>query len=415
MISIIVKRSFSKYKEIDRVINSRLKKVDKVPSEPMIRFKPKSNSFYEAHGSIKPALDKAYNITEPSEVPHFMHKAPLELSPIYNKVTPTGGKFSKIAIWGPTNSGKSQLLNSLIGREISAVSNKAFTSDSVIKGIKTDVNLKTQLLFYDLPGFSISHKIKTSKEYSNMASKTFQDEGISKLLFVVDSNKMPSSQLAKTLEEIHSNFFNKFSCLLLMNKMDLCFNRRKLMDMISYYEGIINFEKKFFISADTGFGINDVTNYLIQESLPGTWLFEPEIKAHMSELDIAQELVKSCIYNRYFKEFPYELEFEIIEFLIRSDCVQVHVKLNCERRLHKSIIIGKDGKNLTVLRTYIENHLSKSYAKKVEVRLTVASGLKNQAEFVVNEDDERHEAISEIAILRKKKSINAILPKKNKN
>lgn len=54
---------------------------------------------------------------------------------------------------GPTNSGKSKMLNVLIEKFITAVSNKSFTTHYHYTGIITDIQKSTQLILYDLPSF----------------------------------------------------------------------------------------------------------------------------------------------------------------------------------------------------------------------------------------------------------------------
>jgi len=59
-------------------------------------------------------------------------------------------KVLTIGICGAPNSGKSTLMNRIIGRKLSAVSHKVNTTRTSILGIK---NMdKTQLVFYDTPG-----------------------------------------------------------------------------------------------------------------------------------------------------------------------------------------------------------------------------------------------------------------------
>lgn len=54
--------------------------------------------------------------------------------------TPSNGKVISSAIWGASNAGKSSIFNKLVGWVISAISNKAFTTDEAITGISTDLN-----------------------------------------------------------------------------------------------------------------------------------------------------------------------------------------------------------------------------------------------------------------------------------
>ena len=67
-------------------------------------------------------------------------------------------KLIKIAIIGKTNSGKSTLLNSIVGENISIINKKINTTQNLIIGIVN--SHKTQLIFYDTPG---SNFLKTKK------------------------------------------------------------------------------------------------------------------------------------------------------------------------------------------------------------------------------------------------------------
>ena len=55
-----------------------------------------------------------------------------------------------IGIIGPTNSGKSTLLNNIIGEKLAIVTHKSQTTRSAFKGIKIIDN--TQMIFIDTPG-----------------------------------------------------------------------------------------------------------------------------------------------------------------------------------------------------------------------------------------------------------------------
>ena len=67
-------------------------------------------------------------------------------------VQPTAPKIGKIALVGPANSGKSTLLNRLIGQLVSITSSKAQTTRDRIVGILTEA--ATQIIFYDTPGLA---------------------------------------------------------------------------------------------------------------------------------------------------------------------------------------------------------------------------------------------------------------------
>jgi GTP-binding protein Era len=57
------------------------------------------------------------------------------------------------------------------------------------------------------------------------------------------------------LEKDHGNEITTFPKALIINKMDLCTNKKKLNWLVSEIEDLSKFEAKFFISCETGYGI----------------------------------------------------------------------------------------------------------------------------------------------------------------
>ena len=113
----------SKYKRLDNLILKNKKKVE-ILYEERIRFKPQIKSVYKKFNHIQPYTKSDFNISKPGEPEYFLYKKPTF---DINK-TPTDSKVIKIALYGPTNSGKSQLMNKIVKRIVSPVSDKQFTT-----------------------------------------------------------------------------------------------------------------------------------------------------------------------------------------------------------------------------------------------------------------------------------------------
>lgn len=393
----VLLRPVSKYKKLDQVMSKVVKKSDIMVAEPIITLQPKSRSVYEAQSSIEPFKFPAYQITPEKEIPSFMFDKQQESTITKIKEQPENPRLARVAIWGPTNSGKSSLFNKLIGREISAVSNKSFTTDETITGVVTDFETRSQLILYDLPGFASSAHPRDKANIDNTVKKVLQEEGINFILFMVDCNKHVDKGYRKSFEILESASGPDVSIFLVMNKMDLCFNRRRLGDIVSEYEGLFNFVKKFYISTETGFVVNDLLSYLQQQAPPGEWVYPPQIKTPMSEIDIAHEVIKSSIYQRFFKEFPYHLHYEIVEFSVTNEAVKIVVQLKCERKIHIRIIVGKDGKNMESLQHYIQKRLCQVYAREVQLELIVNKGRMNAPQkLIVDDADVKEKIIQEM-------------------
>ena len=92
-----------------------------------------------------------------------------------------------VALIGAANAGKSSLLNHLVNKHISAVSNKASTTDEAIMGVYTDVQNRTQLLLFYTPGVVKASNSLRSKLLVTKAWSTIQESD--HVLLIVDSVK----------------------------------------------------------------------------------------------------------------------------------------------------------------------------------------------------------------------------------
>ncbi len=102
-----------------------------------------------------------------------------------------------IALVGAPNAGKSQLLNSLIGSKVAAVSRKRHTTRTGILGARTFDD--TQLVFIDTPGF-LHHKMGAKEGVRKLLGVTSAEmESADFTLLVVDAARRLEDDLKRTL------------------------------------------------------------------------------------------------------------------------------------------------------------------------------------------------------------------------
>ena len=77
--------------------------------------------------------------------------------------SPMGSRFIQSCILGAPNAGKSSLINLIVGKNVSAVSNKYNTTDEATKGIFTNTEKKTQMALIDTPGVTKASNSLRSK------------------------------------------------------------------------------------------------------------------------------------------------------------------------------------------------------------------------------------------------------------
>ena len=157
-----------------------------------------------------------------------------------------------VAIVGAPNAGKSQLLNSLIGSKVAAVSRKRHTTRTGILGARTFDD--TQLVFIDTPGF-LHHKMSVKEGVRKLLGEaTSEMECADFTLLVIDAARKIDEDMKRTLITLiflalrskgrdadnsiraggditNDALLNKFAVV--VNKVDLVNPKEKLLLVVS--------------------------------------------------------------------------------------------------------------------------------------------------------------------------------------
>ena len=113
------------------------------------------------------------------------------------KDSPVGARSHKSCLLGAPNAGKSSIMNLLVNRDVSAVSNKYNTTSDPTLGVYTDVNHKTQLVFTDTPGVTKASNTMRSNLLMTKAWECIEENDM--VIFVVDSAKRLSFEIKESL------------------------------------------------------------------------------------------------------------------------------------------------------------------------------------------------------------------------
>ncbi|KAL4478964.1 hypothetical protein ABPG72_019401 [Tetrahymena utriculariae] len=449
MLSNIIRFRFS--------INDRLKKF-----KPPTRVEKQVPKYYpiqhprkiDSHDSSIITHDKPIHYVTPRyEVPIEVYRDPnAGLAEIEQPLNP---KTLDVALLGPPNAGKSSLMNYIVKSQISAVSNKANTTYESILGVHTNLEKQTQILFYDTPG--ITKQYKYSKAYVTRAWDILND--VNKAVFMIDGVKTLDDKIREALKRLNnlkynekankkidqitqlnsedpvykeklkhilSNDHNKaditddsygsssFPKVLVVNKMDLCTNKKKLNWIVSEIEDLSKFDHKFFISCETGYGIPQLLEYLESEAIPSQWKRHSKIKTDLSKVDIIEQIVKSAIFSRYFEEIPYQTGVSLKEFSQRNDgLIKLHFELDVQTEHQKKILTGYKGRNVLELISQIKIELIKLFQKDFEitVKIKVRKNTLEEENFKVEEitSDNYGEVVAEKLLKQNKEERKQII------
>ena len=242
-------------------------------------------------------------------------------------------KSGTISILGKPNTGKSTLINALIGRKVSAVSEKPNTTRNKILGVLN--TSKCQILFLDTPGIQKSNKFVNRI----MVQSSFQAITESDITMVlVDGSKA----ITNNDYEAISRAKNK-KLLVVINKIDLI-KKGKILKIVDSLKSKFPFIEHFIpISAlnKDGLGvlINEITNLLPNSGriLPDDYFTNQPEKFYLSEI------IREKIFNNYYEEVPYRTAVVVEDIKDEKKLTTIQAYVIVENSHHKQIIIGKGG------------------------------------------------------------------------
>ena len=269
-------------------------------------------------------------------------------------------KLLKALIVGKPNVGKSTLLNSLVGEKVSIVSRKAQTTQRNTTGVITKDN--SQLIFFDTPGLNkIEKNIRIYETFKTVA------ENVDVLIYMVDNTKKSQSiddQFRNWLNNNENKFRKK---ILIINKID-CIEKVNLFEITEKINGVINFDETFFISLSKKSGMERFLNWVEKQAYSNEWLFQETFKSNISKKNFLSELTREKVFEYIHEEIPYNLEIntDYIE-PSRNKSLKVYQTVWLNKKSHKPIILGKEGKSIKMISVQARLDMQKFLKSKVHL------------------------------------------------
>ena len=254
-------------------------------------------------------------------------------------------KTGYVALIGRPNTGKSTLLNSLLGQKIAIVSDKPQTTRISILGIKTTE--KGQIIFIDNPG--IHKPLHTlNKRMMNFVYSALETSDLVCLL--IDATEKfghGDEYVLETLKRVKTPVF------LLINKVDVV-RKDKVLPIIDRYKDLYPFQEIIPISALKSDNL-DVLEKLIYGALPvAEKLYSDEEISDQSERFLLAEIIREKILDHVREELPFvtAVYIEEIERKEQPDWKKpgvtrpltlIRATIYVEKDNHRAIILGRQG------------------------------------------------------------------------
>jgi GTP-binding protein Era len=271
-------------------------------------------------------------------------------------------KSGFVSILGRPNSGKSTLLNRLIGEKISIVTDKPQTTRHVIRGIVTTP--EGQIIFLDTPGI---HKPIHRMNERMMKSVRSAMAGVDLMLLIVDCSAAFGRGDEFALELLKSVPTKK---ILLLNKIDRI-DKKELLPIMDRYSRLASFEEIVPISALTGENVEEAIKQVFLRLPEGPMFFPTDQISDQPERAIAAEMIREKLIILTEEEMPYSTAVVIDRFEEGEKLHRIFASIFVERDSQKAIVIGKGGQKLKQIGTDARKDLEGFFGRKIFLELHV--------------------------------------------
>jgi GTPase len=276
---------------------------------------------------------------------------------------PEGFRSGFAAIVGRPNTGKSTLVNALVGDKVAITSDKPQTTRSAVRGI---LNVPgAQAVLIDTPGY---HKPRTllGERLNQVVRQAWSDVDLA--LFVVDGAAGIGRGDERVAKDLHGAGVPAF-CL--VNKVDVM-RREEIAASLSAASRLGDFVEFVPVSAKTGDGVDVVRELVLDRLEEGPMFYPPGTSTDQPPMVFVAELVREKLLRRTRDEVPHSIAVVTEDHIEREDgLLEIHARIFVERDSQKGIVIGHKGETIKAVGTEAREEIEVLFGRKVFIELRV--------------------------------------------
>jgi GTP-binding protein Era len=275
----------------------------------------------------------------------------------------SGFRSGFVSLVGRPNTGKSTLLNALVGQKVAIVADKPQTTRTSIQGVVT--RPEAQIIFVDTPGI---HKADSPLNKRMMDTVRAALEERDLLLLVVDATEPPGEEDRRAVDLVHKS---GTPVVLVLNKIDLVKEKGRLLPLISQYKEIHEFADYVPVSAVKGDGLEDLRQVILARLPEGPAYFPEDYVTDQPERYLAAELIREKVLHATRKEVPHAVAVMVDKWEETPTITRIYATIRVEREGQKAIVIGTGGAMLKKIGTQARQDLERLLGVRIYLDLHV--------------------------------------------
>ncbi len=270
-----------------------------------------------------------------------------------------------VALIGEPNAGKSTLLNRMVGAKVSIVTHKVQTTRARIRGVA--IEGAAQLVFVDTPGLFRPRR-RLDRAMVAAAWGGAADADI--VVLLVEAHRGVTAGVEEIIESLGARAEGRMVALAI-NKIDRV-EAPALLALTEDLNARFPFAETFMISAEKGYGVEDLRRWLAGALPEGPWLYPEDQIADLPVRMIAAETTREKLTLRLHQELPYQLTVETEGWEDRKDgSTRIDQVIYVARDGHKGIVLGKKGETIKAVSQAARAEIGEFLGRTVHLFLQV--------------------------------------------
>lgn len=271
-----------------------------------------------------------------------------------------------VALIGEPNAGKSTLLNRMVGAKVSIVTHKVQTTRARIRGIA--IEGQSQIVFVDTPGIFRPRR-RLDRSMVKAAWGGASDADI--VVLLIEAHRGLTEGAQAIIDRLREEMPRGKPVALAINKIDRV-KAEVLLALTQKMNDAFPFAKTFMISAERGYGVDDLRDWLAAEVPGGPWFYPEDQIADLPMRMIAAEMTREKLTLRLHEELPYQLTVETEKWEDKPDgSTRIDQIIYVSRDGHKGIVLGNGGETIKSIGTAARAEISAFLDRKVHLFLQV--------------------------------------------
>lgn len=293
-----------------------------------------------------------------------------------------------VALLGPSNSGKSTLLNRLVGNKVAIVTPKVQTTRCRVTGVAIFGN--SQVAFLDTPGIFAPND-RLSRAMVKSAWTSGRDADV--IAVILDAASIYKHLCRKKADsrtshpELHSIFEGLAKAFVKRSPLPICVCANKMdavpkkhhaevltavESFLSYLEPLNLPVRILPISARHGDQVEQLVEWTTAQVPPGPWLYPEDEMTDMPARQLAAEVSREKAFLALQQELPYEIAVETTSYKELADgSIRITQDVIVSRDSQKRIVTGQGGSVVKAIGSKARKELGELLGTTVHLMLTV--------------------------------------------